>query len=237
MHLNLALTLPLLLPFAFLPARATTPPPLLALPFGRSGLGRRATVGFPLIYLLPLVLTVSVEHVADVIERYRSHLILKDESSQRSCQPFVGSVARIPLLRDGDGLFQTFDTVDICNNQRMPAGRRMPHLRSAFLLSTWNDDGVPISFFHIPPDQVPSWEAQMGDAAPFYLHCHPNWFQERIPADPTSFTFSSSTLYLPVTYANLPYDQTAFPMALSHKRKAKLLKAPASWFSLSHSPP
>eukprot|EP00324_Dicrateria_rotunda_P004491 CAMPEP_0206158614 /NCGR_PEP_ID=MMETSP1474-20131121/5014_1 /ASSEMBLY_ACC=CAM_ASM_001110 /TAXON_ID=97495 /ORGANISM="Imantonia sp., Strain RCC918" /LENGTH=177 /DNA_ID=CAMNT_0053558791 /DNA_START=51 /DNA_END=581 /DNA_ORIENTATION=- len=75
-------------------------------------------------------------HVEFVVHNYEEELISENEF-QRSHQPFVGSICRAIVDLQSQPL-QTFDTVLICNNQRMPNPLSpMPSIRTVYLLSSW----------------------------------------------------------------------------------------------------
>merc|ERR1712137_178040 len=160
------------------------------------------------------------EHVEQVMSRYQGELV-RSEELQRSHRPFVASVARTawqPSLRESSGaqLFQTFDEVQVCNNQRVRANRPQPALRTHFLLTTWDSDGVPISFFHPPPATVSSLRGQTEGAERVYLYRQPEWFERhpkgRLDPDspPRDFCYSSSSMYHTVGYVHLPSHDSPY---------------------------
>ena len=172
---------------------------------------------------------VCVDHVEVVIRNYFDELI-DDSEFQRSHQPFIGSVCRMKVDFESDP-FQTFDTVMVCNNQRMSPEMPMPCIRTVYLLSSWDADGVPISFFRIPPECVTSWISRTEGQPCSYVYCLPDWFQHS-GGPATKFVYSTSSRYQEVTYANLPWDKTPFHQCIRSPSVYDIEFSSSSMFSL-----
>lgn len=92
----------------------------------------------------------------------------------------------------------------------MPPHKTMPSIRTIFLLSTWDNDGVPISFFKIAASDVSNWISKTECQPQSSLYCLPDWYHRSNEGPATKFIYSCSDEFRPVTYANLPWNDTPF---------------------------
>ena len=145
-----------------------------------------------------------------IFKKFTKELIKKDEF-QRSHQPFIGSITRTNVTC-GD-IFQTFDEVEICNNQRLPPGSKMPSIRTVFLLSSWDEDGIPIALCRLEGERISTWHSKIIEDEKSYLFCFPDWHHQGDVAT-TRFVYRTSQIYQPGTYANLPWDKAPFSPCL-----------------------
>ena len=140
--------------------------------------------------------------------------MIQKEEFKRSHQPFVGSITRCNVTC-GD-IFQTFDEVEICNNQRLSPESKMPVIRTVFLLSSWDEDGIPIALCKLEGERINPWYSKVLDEEKSYLYCLPDWHNQG-EVSTTKFVYSTSQSYRPVTYANLPWDRAPFSPCIFRK--------------------
>lgn len=144
------------------------------------------------------------EHIEAIVKCYEDELVEQPEPCCRSLKPFVGSIARV-IVSTSDTNLETFDTVVICNNQRMEPGKSMPVECTLHVLTSWEtNDGVPESFQEVPPACLEHWAHICSGKESFFLFCEPRFF------DVGTFCYSSSTTEREVGYAALPWQSTPF---------------------------
>ena len=142
-------------------------------------------------------------HIKEIMKLYEKELVEQPDPSCRSCKPFVGSVGRV-IVSSGTEL-ETYDTVVICNNQRMEPGKAMPVECTLHVLTSWEgEDGVPESFNVMPSSCLEHWEHVCEGKESCYLYCEPSFF------DVGAFCYSGSTTRRDVGYASLPWHSTPF---------------------------
>jgi len=150
------------------------------------------------------------QHIEEIVKTYQETLIQADEYKNRSHQPFVARVRRCNATT-GD-VFQTYDVVLICNNQRLPdPASPIPEIHEVHLLTSWDEDGIPFKFFILGDDQIRFWERKLEDVEPSYLRCVPDYFgQNSLDIHQSRFVFSSSKQYDDIYYSNMPWINTPF---------------------------
>jgi len=150
------------------------------------------------------------QHIEEIMKKYQETLIRADEYKNRSHQPFVARVRRCNATT-GD-VFQTYDVVLICNNQRLPdPSSPIPEINEIRLLTSWDEDGIPFKFFILGDDQIRFWERKLEDVDPSYIRCVPDYFgQNPLDISQSRFVFSCSNEYDDIYYSNLPWNSTPF---------------------------
>jgi len=162
------------------------------------------------------------DHIKIIIQLYTDALITKREFS-RSSQPFIGCIKRY-ATQSCSRVFQTFDQVFIRNNQRMPHHKPMPEIREVYLITKWDNDGIPYEFFELNPEGLSFWanKFRYSDVQPSYLYCLPDFYGQRDTISATTFVYSSSSEFKEVNYSNLPWDSTPYSKYIKPKPQFSL---------------
>lgn len=174
-------------------------------------------------------------HLREIFKAYEDEFVSPNEF-QRSHQPFIGRIKRLVSKSVTGDFFQTYDEVQIFNNQKVRPHVTLPLIRTSYVITTWNADGLPESFFPlVSAEQSQFWLKNLSDSSPSYLYCKPDWFQQA-EVSSTIFEYSHSNLCQEVTYANLPWARAAYH-CVSESLPLRCNSDPEIWSSLSSSPP
>ena len=162
------------------------------------------------------------DHIKLIMKLYTDKLITKREFS-RSSQPFIGCIKRY-ATQACSRVFQTFDQVSIRNNQRMPPHKPMPDIREVYLITKWDNDGLPYEFFELNSDGVSFWSTKFrySDALPSYLYCLPDFYDQQDTINATSFIYSSSLEFKEVGYSNMPWDSSPYSKYVKPRQEFSL---------------
>jgi len=158
----------------------------------------------------------DAKHIQAIVECYERELVEKPEENCRSFRPFVGSVSRVNV--SSGRTFETYDTVEVCNNQRMEPGKLMPVEETVHVLTTWEaEDGLPASFRVVPRSCLEHWHQICSGKEVFYLYCEPSFFVKG------QFSYSSSPSAHGVGYASLPWQSAPFDKVAPLRSRAMSL--------------
>jgi len=149
-------------------------------------------------------------HIEAIFKKYLERLVPQTEYLSRSVQPFIGRIARQVSASSTSFVFQTLDEVELCNNQRLVTPNSpLPLIRTIHVVTSWDQDGIPTDFFILDsPEILNYWEQNLADVPCSYLYCLPDWFNQS--THHTRFIYSSSCDRNIVSYANLPWERTAY---------------------------
>lgn len=96
----------------------------------------------------------KLEHVEVIIKCYSKFLNLEklNNGSIRRPPHFVGRILRNHVI--ADNLFTTLDEVLIYLNDNVPFGSPFPFVDKKFILTTWDDDGIPLAQKNIQDEKI-----------------------------------------------------------------------------------
>ena len=162
------------------------------------------------------------DHIKLILQLYTDKLITKGEFS-RSSQPFIGCIKRY-ATQTCSRVFQTFDQVFIKNNQRMSHHKPMPEIREVYLITKWDNDGLPYEFFELKAEGLSFWANKFlySDVQASYLYCLPDFYGQKDTIGATTFNYSSSLEFKEVRYSNLPWDTTPYSKYIKPKQEFSL---------------
>lgn len=162
------------------------------------------------------------DHIKIIMQLYTDKLITKREFS-RSSQPFIGCIKRY-ATQSCSRVFQTFDQVSIRNNQRMPPHKPMPDIREVYLITKWDNDGLPYEFFELNSEGASFWSNKFrySDTLPSYLYCLPDFYDQQDTINATCFVYSSSLEFKEVGYSNMPWDSSPYSKYIKARQEFSL---------------
>lgn len=118
------------------------------------------------------------DQIRTIFESYAVALDLEEQRKAciRSPSPFIGRIKRTPIKpadTDTDKSFKTLDKVEVYLRELYPLGTMLPLSRVAWLLTTWDDDGIPIQSSEMPKSTKKSMQKRAHGAQSSTLYCAP----------------------------------------------------------------
>jgi hypothetical protein len=154
-------------------------------------------------------LSESPDHLAVIVQNY-NHKILKDNSIRCDCRrlpQFIGRIHRSPVKeasKNGKPSFQTFDKIDVYQRDIRPCGSLLTKLSTAYVLSSWDSDGIPYNIEVLANEQISSWRRKIIKKSDSFIYCLPVWESR------TEFKFCVESEEHEVGYAYQPWNYTAY---------------------------
>lgn len=118
------------------------------------------------------------DQIRTILESYALTLDLETQRKAciRSPSPFIGRVKRTPIKpaeSDTDKSFKTLDRVEVYLRELYPLGTKLPLSREAWVLTTWDDDGIPIHSSEMSKSTKKSMQKRAQGAQSSTLYCAP----------------------------------------------------------------
>jgi hypothetical protein len=112
---------------------------------------------------------------------FKSYALTLDLEKQRkacirSPAPFIGRIKRTPIKpaeSDTDKEFKTLDKVEIYLRELYPLGTMLPLSRVAWVLTSWDDDGIPTNCSELSKSAKKSVQKRAQGALSSTLYCAP----------------------------------------------------------------
>jgi len=153
----------------------------------------------------------SADHLAVIVQQYNKKL-LKDEyispckHDPRRLPHFIGRIQRTPIkIGLCQSQFHTLDKIDIYQRDIRQCGSNTTKLSTSYVISNWNDDGIPTILEVIETDQLCTWRRKIIKRFPVsFIYCLPV-FQSK-----TEFIYSVENEEHEVGYACQPWNYTAY---------------------------
>jgi len=146
-------------------------------------------------------------HIERVVKAYSRYLKLNQISGPRQLPNFVGRIERHPVEDDSDeGRFTTLDYVVVCRRDKRQVGSTVTIIEDVILVTTWNEDGVPIHFSTLATTrEQQSWEIKkILDSEPSFLYCIPVWHST------VDYVYQVCSKKRDIGYANEPFNFTKY---------------------------
>jgi len=155
------------------------------------------------------------EHLRKIVEEYSQEINATDDIDKlrtsglidrRRLPTFIGRIRRTPVFdRDSIDDFTTLDKVDIFRRDIRPCGSCTTLMTVHYIVTSWDDDGMPDNFVVLNKKQVKEWKNKAIEKYPVsYIYCLPVWQSQ------TAFQYSVEKEKHDVGYANQPFNYTQY---------------------------
>jgi len=152
-------------------------------------------------------------HLTKIVNEYNRELktFVEDNnicSRLKDCRRlpnFIGRIKRIPVESDQPlDEFTTLDKIDIFRRDVRPCGSTTTWIKSTFVLTSWDKDGMPDNFVTLS-DEISDWKQRAIESIPItFIYCLPVW-QSKI-----EFQYTVEKEKHDVGYANQPFNYGPF---------------------------
>jgi len=145
-------------------------------------------------------------HSHRVVKEYSRFLnLVEPDRGSRQLPTFVGRIERQPVETDQEETnFTTLDTVVIYRRDMRQVGSTVTAVQEEVVLTTWDDDGVPLKFSLRAEADLRDWQRYHKFSSPSFIYCLPVWYSD------DEFSYEVCSLRKEVGYSKEPFNFTKY---------------------------